>query len=1582
MNKAYRVVWNETTGSWVAASELAVGRKKGASRKAKLLSAISSIALAALTFGAALPETALAGTNVSNGLALQGSTSGTTNDYYQYLYRNSNYAPTKGWDNQYALGAFVSIGMYAYTGVNKADDAIFKLDGYSANGRGGGVALGDSATVTGETGVALGAHSSATRSFSMAMGGNAMASGLGGIATGRESLASGNYSIATGFVATASGTGAISMGQSANASGLRSIAIGTSNQLSAAGNTAADGALLTNAANATGTDAVSIGTNAASGGDNSIALGLQAATTAAGTNGVAVGNGATVSANNGIAIGVGAQATGTSALSVGTGNKVSGNNSGAFGDPNTITGNSSYAVGNNSTISGDNSLAFGNSNTVNGANSAVVGSNGTVAAGQTDVLALGNNITSTASNSVVLGSNSGTTRANTVAVGSSTAQRQVVNMAAGTSSTDAVNVAQLTPVVNALGGNASFNASTGAVTGPNYTLTNANGIVGSSGSLGDVGSAMNRLDSALGKVNAVANQGWNVSVNGGTVQNVAPGATMNFKNGANTTVSVDASNNVTYGVVDNPTFAGTVTANGGLTVGAGQTVSMGGNKITNVASGSADTDAVNMSQLNATNANVAANTTDIATNASNIATNTADIATNASNITRVEGKADQSGSAVASALGGGAAYNATTGAISAPSYAVQGSTYGNVGAALGSLDTAVTGNTNSISDITNQLNSGTVGLVQQAAAGADLTVGKDTDGVAVDLADKAGNTRTLKSVTAGVADTDAVNMSQLNATNANVATNASNIATNTADIATNASNITRVEGKADQSGSAVASALGGGAAYNATTGAISAPSYAVQGSTYGNVGAALGSLDTAVTGNTNSISDITNQLNSGTVGLVQQAAAGADLTVGKDTDGVAVDLADKAGNTRTLKNVTAGAADTDAVNMSQLNATNANVATNAANIATNTADIATNASNITRVEGKADQSGSAVASALGGGAAYNATTGAISAPSYAVQGSTYGNVGAALGSLDTAVTGNTNSISDITNQLNSGTVGLVQQAAAGADLTVGKDTDGVAVDLADKAGNTRTLKNVTAGVADTDAVNMSQLNATNTNVAHNASDIANLQGSVANLDGRVTQNTSDIATINSNLTNMNGSMANALMYDSPAHASVTLGGAGAASPVMLRNVAAGTLSASSTDAVNGSQLYATNAQVSSNTAAITSLDTRVTQNTADITSLTTSINNGEVGLVKQDAATHTITVAKTSDGTTVDFAGVAGTRTLTGVSAGAVNASSTDAVNGSQLYNVAGSMASALGGGSTVNADGTITGPTYHVGGNTFTDMGSALTNVDGRVSSIETQVANVTGAAANSVQYDSPDHNKVTMGGTDATSTVQLTNLADGVLSQTSTDAVTGAQLYRTNQDVANLMGAVENISNTSSPYMAVNTTGRRASATGAESLAQGGGATAAGASSTAIGDKATAMGDNSVALGANSVANDSNTVSVGSQGNERRITNVAPGQGPTDAVNMGQLQSGMNSLQNGVNSVARNAYSGVAAATALTMIPDVDPGKTIAVGVSTANYKGYQAAALGLSARVSDNLKLKAGAGYSAGGGSTVGAGMSYQW
>jgi trimeric autotransporter adhesin len=332
------------------------------------------------------------------------------------------------------------------------------------------------------------------------------------------------------------------------------------------------------------------------------------------------------------------------------------------------------------------------------------------------------------------------------------------------------------------------------------------------------------------------------------------------------------------------------------------------------------------------------------------------------------------------------------------------------------------------------------------------------------------------------------------------------------------------------------------------------------------------------------------------------------------------------------------------------------------------------------------------------------------------------------------------------------------------------------------------------------------------------------------------------------------------------------------------------------------------------------------------------------------------------------MAGTTGNRVVTGVAAGAVSAASIDAVNGSQLYANAASTAAALGGGSTVNADGTVSAPSYSVGGTTVNNVGAAITNIDGRVTqntsdiaSLQTAVGTMSGSVANAVSYDSSAHNQVTLGGSSGAPAVKLTNLQEGELSATSTDAVTGAQLWNTNQQLSDLTQSVQNQQQTGSSSISVNTGSQPAAA-------------ATGNNAVAVGGGAQASGDNSVAIGSGSVADVANTVSVGSQGNERRITNVANGTAPTDAVNLGQMQSA-------IGDTARAAYSGVAAATALTMIPEVDPGKTLAVGVAGGTYKGYQAAAVGASARITQNLKIKIGAGVS-GSETTVGAGASYQW
>ncbi len=128
----------------------------------------------------------------------------------------------------------------------------------------------------------------------------------------------------------------------------------------------------------------------------------------------------------------------------------------------------------------------------------------------------------------------------------------------------------------------------------------------------------------------------------------------------------------------------------------------------------------------------------------------------------------------------------------------------------------------------------------------------------------------------------------------------------------------------------------------------------------------------------------------------------------------------------------------------------------------------------------------------------------------------------------------------------------------------------------------------------------------------------------------------------------------------------------------------------------------------------------------DITELTNNFNSGTVGLVKQDEDSREITVANDKDGNLVNFTGSAGARVLEGVAIGAVNASSLQAVNGSQLYQVSQSVAAGLGGGSVVNTDGSISAPSYSVGGSTVNSVGDAIGNLDGRVSQNSNDIADL----------------------------------------------------------------------------------------------------------------------------------------------------------------------------------------------------------------------------------------------------------------
>lgn len=171
----------------------------------------------------------------------------------------------------------------------------------------------------------------------------------------------------------------------------------------------------------------------------------------------------------------------------------------------------------------------------------------------------------------------------------------------------------------------------------------------------------------------------------------------------------------------------------------------------------------------------------------------------------------------------------------------------------------------------------------------------------------------------------------------------------------------------------------------------------------------------------------------------------------------------------------------------------------------------------------------------------------------------------------------------------------------------------------------------------------------------------------------------------------------------------------------------------------------------------------------------------------------------------------------------------------------------------------------------------------------------------------------------------------------------------------------------------------GYQSQATGEQATAIGANSLASGSRGVALGAGAQATGANSVAIGSGSVANEANTASVGSAGNARRITNVAPGINANDAATVGQV----NDLGNFTNNLARNAYSGIAGATALSMIPQLEPGQNFSIGLGFGGYKGFTSVAAGATARFSEHIVGKAGIGVGTRESSpTYGFGASYSW
>ncbi|ADP15777.1 YadA-like C-terminal domain protein 2 [Achromobacter xylosoxidans A8] len=519
--------------------------------------------------------------------------------------------------------------------------------------------------------------------------------------------------------------------------------------------------------------------------------------------------------------------------------------------------------------------------------------------------------------------------------------------------------------------------------------------------------------------------------------------------------------------------------------------------------------------------------------------------------------------------------------------------------------------------------------------------------------------------------------------------------------------------------------------------------------------------------------------------------------------------------------------------------------------------------------------------------------------------------------------------------------GSIAKVVAGADGYVPLGGDGAAVNATRSklaalsvgdvdAGNYRQITGVAAGTVDSDAVNVSQLKAL-------ASNVTGLEA------GGVKYDRNQDGTIN--------------------YGMVTLNPGGAAT--VLRNLARGALSAESTDAVNGSQLFETNQYVKS---IGDTIDT-FTQGGAGIKYFHA---NGGASAVLPDSLANGL---------------------------GSIAMGPGAAANGANSV--------ALGNGAAAGKEGDVA-----LGAGAVADRGAE--SYTGKYSDAKNQSVGTVSVGASGAERTLSN----LADGRAATDGVNLRQL-DGALRQANdyTDKrlqevagnvlQVGDQLTALDERVAGVEGDVTNISNgaagmfqTSQEEKAAKppkASGRNSAAGGAGAVASGKNSTAigndaqaSGAGATALGNGSKASGSNAVALGAGSVADRDNTVSVGAEGAERQIAYVARGTAGTDAVNVNQLreiESGLTNqvagLRKDVQGLDNRLSAGVASAMAMSALPQAYlPGRSM-FSMGGGTWRGESGFAMGLST-VSDSGKwvVKGLASSSSRGDYGASVGVGYQW
>ena len=642
MNKIFKVVWSKSKECYVVVSEVA--KNNGGKKKvlASVLAGLAMVGAGAVGTGVQAADSNSAttmnsskqinvwATTPENNATARGSGSGTAN---ANDVRESQY------------GDEISVAIGAKNVVRSTDTAN--------QGGGSSVALGNKNTLKGNRNVAVGTGNKTYGEDSIAVGSNVT------VATGRG-IAIGNDYNNTHTIAYGAGEPS-ETGVTGNAFAL---AIGNGAQADGRANKTSGGIAIGQDVKATNTNTIAMGVQSTASGKQSMAFGQAAAASGAGS--IALGQVTGATEHGSIAMGNGAKSTGVGSTSIGRTAKAANDGSVAVGFSAEATGDGAIAIGGDgkgaaydstnttfaglnekTTASAKNAVAVGHQATANLEGGVALGSESktTVAAGVTGY----NPATGRTNDYKSLTNNTKAALTSTraaVSIGDDNASvtRQLTGLAAGTQDTDAVNVAQLKAVnLKYAGdtGNSDVLLKDGTLnvkgdTNLISTSADATGItvtakVGGAITANNDGKAVapttNGIATTTNVTDAINNSGWkaNASANGGTLTGsatatkVVPGDTVTFSAGKNLTVAQTLGTNTqqyTYGLsstlkdiesIQNGASKITLNNGGGTTISGGN-LSVDGNKITKVAPGTDDTDAVNYSQIKGLRTEVKAGT--------------------------------------------------------------------------------------------------------------------------------------------------------------------------------------------------------------------------------------------------------------------------------------------------------------------------------------------------------------------------------------------------------------------------------------------------------------------------------------------------------------------------------------------------------------------------------------------------------------------------------------------------------------------------------------------------------------------------------------------------------------------------------------------------------------------------------------------------------------------------------------------------------------------------------------------------------------------------------------------------------------